>query len=81
MSETSCALAEGMAAAKTSGVHFGAKEHYDRLERNKRTVRASYDLMFNECKPREAIDRYVGDTYIQHNPGVRGRQAGLHRLL
>jgi predicted SnoaL-like aldol condensation-catalyzing enzyme len=29
-----------------------------------------YDLMFNHCKPREAIERYVGDTYIQHNPHV-----------
>jgi predicted SnoaL-like aldol condensation-catalyzing enzyme len=26
--------------------------------------------MFNQCKPREAIERYVGDRYIQHNPDV-----------
>jgi predicted SnoaL-like aldol condensation-catalyzing enzyme len=26
--------------------------------------------MFNQCRPREAIERYVGDRYIQHNPGV-----------
>jgi predicted SnoaL-like aldol condensation-catalyzing enzyme len=42
----------------------------DRLEENKRTVMAFYDLMFNQCKPREAIDRYAGETYIQHNPTV-----------
>jgi predicted SnoaL-like aldol condensation-catalyzing enzyme len=42
----------------------------DRLQRNKETVVALYDLMFNQCKPRKAIERYVGDTYIQHNPGV-----------
>jgi len=42
----------------------------DRLQRNKETVVAFYDLMFNHCQPREAIERYVGDTYIQHNPGV-----------
>ena len=29
-----------------------------------------YDLMFNQCRPREAIERYVGDRYIQHNPHV-----------
>ena len=31
---------------------------------------AFYDLMFNECRPREAIEAYVGDRYIQHNPHV-----------
>jgi predicted SnoaL-like aldol condensation-catalyzing enzyme len=26
--------------------------------------------MFNQCKPKEAIEKYVGETYIQHNPHV-----------
>ena len=38
--------------------------------RNKRSAMAFYDLMFNECRPREAIEAYVGDRYIQHNPHV-----------
>ena len=42
----------------------------EQLERNKRTVIAFYDLMFNECKPAEAIEQFTGETYIQHNPGV-----------
>ncbi|HEX6095610.1 MAG TPA: nuclear transport factor 2 family protein [Thermoanaerobaculia bacterium] len=40
------------------------------LEQNKRNVMAFYDLMFNQCKPREAMERYAGDRYIQHNPAV-----------
>jgi predicted SnoaL-like aldol condensation-catalyzing enzyme len=45
------------------------------LERNKQNVLTFYDLMFNQCRPREAIERYAGAEYIQHNPGVAdGRQ-------
>lgn len=42
----------------------------DRTEQMKRDAMAFYDLMFNQCKPREAVDRYVGRSYVQHNPGV-----------
>jgi len=41
-----------------------------KLERNKRNVMAFYDLMFNQCKPAEAVQLYVGANYIQHNPHV-----------
>lgn len=40
------------------------------LETNKKNVMAFYDLMFNQCKPREAIEHYAGADYIQHNPHV-----------
>ena len=39
-------------------------------ERNKNNAKAFYDLMFNQCRPHEAIEKYVGDVYIQHNPEV-----------
>jgi predicted SnoaL-like aldol condensation-catalyzing enzyme len=48
----------------------------DKLERNKANVKAFYDLMFNQAKPREAIEKYTGDVYIQHNPMVAdGKEA------
>jgi len=48
----------------------------DALERNKRNVVAFYDLMFNQCRPRDAIERHAGAEYIQHNPHVAdGKQA------
>jgi predicted SnoaL-like aldol condensation-catalyzing enzyme len=42
----------------------------DRLKRNRHTAQAFYDLMFNQCQPADAVQRFVGATYIQHNPGV-----------
>ena len=40
------------------------------LKANKTNALAFYDLMFNKCLPREAIQRYAGEIYIQHNPHV-----------
>src|SRR5688500_10107781 len=46
------------------------------LERNKENVLSFYDLMFNQNNPTEAIKKYVGEVYIQHNPAVAdGKQA------
>ena len=43
---------------------------------NKENAQAFYDLMFNQCRPRQAIEQFAGDTYIQHNPDVAdGKQA------
>jgi len=47
------------------------------LERNKANAIAFYDLMFNQSRPREAIERYVGAEYIQHNPGVTDGKQGF----
>jgi predicted SnoaL-like aldol condensation-catalyzing enzyme len=49
----------------------------NQLEKNKETVTAFYDLMFNQSKPREAIEKYTGETYIQHNPMVKDGKEGF----
>lgn len=40
----------------------------DRLKTNKEMVRAFYDLAFNLKKPEEAVAKYLGPYYRQHNP-------------
>lgn len=48
----------------------------EQQDMNRENAVAFYKLMFNDCRPREAVERYVGDEYIQHNPGVAdGKQA------
>jgi predicted SnoaL-like aldol condensation-catalyzing enzyme len=52
------------------------RRQQQQLERNKNNVVAFYDLAFNQNNPAEAIKRYVGEVYIQHNPTVAdGKEA------
>lgn len=53
----------------------------EQLVRNKQAAQAFYDLMFNQCRPAEAVERYVGDVYIQHNPMVARRQGRVRRVF
>jgi predicted SnoaL-like aldol condensation-catalyzing enzyme len=39
-------------------------------EQNKENVRAFYDLAFNQKQPEEAVKRYAGSYYRQHNPNA-----------
>ena len=49
----------------------------DQTDRNKQAALAFYDLMFNHCRPAEAVERYVGDRYVQHNPVVPDGKEGF----
>jgi predicted SnoaL-like aldol condensation-catalyzing enzyme len=38
------------------------------IEQNKRNVIAYYERAFNDHEPEDAVQKYVGSEYIQHNP-------------
>jgi predicted SnoaL-like aldol condensation-catalyzing enzyme len=48
--------------------HRGGCPHGHQLQRNKATVVAYYTTAFNDKKPEEAVAKYGGPVYIQHNP-------------
>jgi predicted SnoaL-like aldol condensation-catalyzing enzyme len=39
-------------------------------EANKRIVREWHELAIDQCKPEEAVAKYLGAHYRQHNPGA-----------
>ncbi len=49
----------------------------NKLERNKKNASEFYDMAFNKCKPEEAVNKYVGDEYKQHNPTVESGKQGF----
>ena len=46
------------------------------LEENKKNAVAFYKLAY-EGNPREAVEKFVGDVYIQHNPAVKDGKNGF----
>jgi predicted SnoaL-like aldol condensation-catalyzing enzyme len=38
------------------------------IQRNKQTVVEFYELAFNAKQPEQAVEKYLGPQYIQHNP-------------
>lgn len=71
----------GSTAAHAAPVHKAkaapAKAHaQSQAARNKANALAFYEMAFNQHRVQEAADRYIGKTYLQHNPGVAdGAQA------
>jgi predicted SnoaL-like aldol condensation-catalyzing enzyme len=52
----------------------------EQLERNKESVMAFSDLLFNQCEPAEAMERYAGEVSIQHNPAVGDGKQSFTRM-
>ena len=46
-------------------------------QQNRAAAQAFYDLMFNQSRPQEAMDRYAGAEYRQHNPHVGDGKAAF----
>jgi predicted SnoaL-like aldol condensation-catalyzing enzyme len=42
----------------------------DQVEANKRIIREWHELAINQRKPEEAVAKYIGPNYRQHNPGA-----------
>ena len=51
------------------------------LKENKKVVTAFYDLAFNQHKPKQAAERYLVESYIQHNPNVVSGAAALEEFI
>lgn len=46
------------------------------LKENKQNVIAFYEMMVNDCQPAQAIAKFAGAEYIQHNSHIAdGKQA------
>lgn len=52
----------------------------DKKELNKRIVVAFYQKFFGD-KDLSAADTYIGDTYVQHNPGAANGREALKNLV
>jgi predicted SnoaL-like aldol condensation-catalyzing enzyme len=42
----------------------------DQVEANKRIIREWHELAIDQRKPEEAVAKYIGPNYRQHNPGA-----------
>ena len=58
----------GAAFAMSACVTASAHEEHDVAAKNKAMVIEFYNMIFQQHKVREALAKYVGDRYIQHNP-------------
>jgi uncharacterized protein YceH (UPF0502 family) len=64
-------------AGDSDGAVIDPAPSVDALERNRANVLAFYDMMFNQNRPAEAIERYAGAEYRQHNPHVGDGKAAF----
>jgi predicted SnoaL-like aldol condensation-catalyzing enzyme len=71
-----------MFALAMSSASLAGDRHKEKTEaKNKEMVVAFYNMIFQEHKVREALERYVGDRYIQHNPLAPNGTEALIKFL
>ncbi len=46
-------------------------------DQNRQTATAFYEMMFNDCDPRRAVELFVAADYTQHNPNVADGKKGF----
>lgn len=61
---TGCQAIQNATHAQTT------KTTQSQTERNKANAIAFYEMAFNQHKVKEAVAKYIGKTYAQHNPTV-----------
>jgi len=85
-------MAVGVGAALANTQHHNPPRHDGRhgfhgqcspakVARNKANVVAYYTTAFNDKKPEEAVARYGGPVYIQHNPQVTSGLAPVMKFF
>ncbi|XHH10465.1 MAG: ester cyclase [Candidatus Bathyarchaeia archaeon] len=47
------------------------------LSLNKRLAKECLDMIFNQQKPQQAVTKYIGDNYRQHNPDAPDGPQGV----
>jgi predicted SnoaL-like aldol condensation-catalyzing enzyme len=66
------------ATGQAQAWHDDRQAHADR---NARTVVSFYTLAFNGHQPQQAVARFVGPEYIQHNPTVASGKAAFIQFV
>lgn len=66
----SLAMVAGVLWQTSQSSDAASKVSQEQVQRNKKNALAFYDMVFNDHKVKEGTEKYVADTYIQHNPTV-----------
>ena len=77
--QTSCIIIFALLSFFISPVISHAQ--LNETQKNKKLVMDFYTLAFVNKKVEEAINKYVGDIYIQHNPEVKNGKEGVIKFL
>ena len=69
-----------LSACNTKKSLSECEQEHQQLEKNKEMVVVFYQELFGD-KNLDAIDKYIGETYIQHNPMAPDGKEALRNIL